>query len=197
VLQDVRSGSMDVRSAAPLLLGHLQLMFRNYSNLGRGHEFWSMGQRRRRAPARGLGDDGDGFIPVNTALTGSEAAEYARRLAKVTAQRERPTRVNAILERELDRLAVKIAEAGAEAIFVAGPMLSPTRLTLPTSRAGTKSVTLFFDEPKRFPELYAPQHRYDAQHLNATGAELFSVLLADAVAEHLTEGAAPPAVGAR
>jgi hypothetical protein len=41
---------------------------------------------------------------------------------------------------------------------------------------------LDFSDPARYPELYDPRHRYDSDHLNLAGAEMFSRLLAARIA---------------
>lgn len=63
--------------------------------------------------------------------------------------------------------------------------MSTRRLPHPRAEDGLRPVTFIFDHPTRYPDLYLADHRYDPHHLNASGAELFTVLLADQLAPHL------------
>jgi hypothetical protein len=72
----------------------------------------------------------------------------------------------------------RIERHGAKAAFILSPMLSDIRMHRDVPGAADLRI-LDFNDPARYPELYALEHRYDPVHLAWSGAQLFTVRLAE------------------
>lgn len=79
-----------------------------------------------------------------------------------------------------------VRAAGAEPVYVVAPALAP-RLASAEALSGGSPAVLDFDAPDRYPELFETRHRFDRDHLNGTGAALFSRVLADSLADHVLD----------
>jgi hypothetical protein len=89
------------------------------------------------------------------------------------------------LRRQVERLRA----AGVEPVYLLTPILSPVPAIHTLRRHEVLPTLLAFDSPRRHPDLYAPEHRWDALHLNREGAALFSRKLARRFARWLETGA--------
>ncbi|MEO1391553.1 MAG: hypothetical protein AAFV90_01420 [Cyanobacteria bacterium J06634_5] len=78
----------------------------------------------------------------------------------------------------LERITQTIRAAGAEPIFIEPPSLHPENDFQAAQKLGIIDNLLSYKDPQRFPQLYAPQNRHDADHLNETGSREFTALLA-------------------
>jgi hypothetical protein len=58
-------------------------------------------------------------------------------------------------------------------------------------RCGDRPPLFDYDDPAKYPELFAIENRTDVDHLNVPGAILFSKMLADRIAAQINRGAAP------
>ncbi len=88
-------------------------------------------------------------------------------------------------------LAAYVRSKGAELVLVRPPMVGyfgVEALFIAKQKAWCPNAPLILDFgiPKEYPELFDPDNRYDADHLNQDGAEIFSRLLADRFASLLT-----------
>lgn len=104
-------------------------------------------------------------------------ARQVRRLAELRAEGEPSSG-----SRDGEIFAAQIAEL--ERARIAAVYLVPaTTQALPAigalHRRGELPRLLDFGDPSRYPELYAPERRFDTEHLTQEGAELFSRLLAE------------------
>ena len=81
------------------------------------------------------------------------------------------------------RIQERIEALGARAVFVAQPGMYLNRDLVLAAERGRIDTLLRFDQPSRFPELYALEARYDFNHLNPSGARRFSRALARAYVE--------------
>ncbi|MEL6552313.1 MAG: hypothetical protein AAFQ63_02440 [Cyanobacteria bacterium J06621_11] len=72
-----------------------------------------------------------------------------------------------------------IRAAGAEPIFIEPPSLEPSRDFQIALQNGNIDTLLAYKDPARFPQLYQPDQRYDADHLTKLAAREFSQLLAE------------------
>lgn len=170
--------------ALPLIQGHLALMLRHYSNLGRGTEFLPWATRpdgrqiKREKKSRG-------FYPVDAVIPQLDRAAYEDQMALKRTSGDRPMTLDPVLERSLQQFTARVESVGARAFFFVGATMSTRRLPQPQAINGLRPVTFIFDDPSRFPELFNAEHRYDLQHLNRRGAEIFTAMLADSVAAQL------------
>lgn len=78
----------------------------------------------------------------------------------------------------------RIERRGAQAAFILSPMLGDVRMRRDVPGAADLRF-LDFNDPARYPELYALEHRYDSVHLAWSGAQLFTVRLAEQFAAML------------
>ena len=76
-----------------------------------------------------------------------------------------------------DLMRARAEAAGIQLVFVTQPALYLEDDLIKASEAGLVEPVLRYDDPAIVPELYAPDHRFDANHLNNGGAKLFTRLL--------------------
>lgn len=81
-----------------------------------------------------------------------------------------------------------VRAAGAEPVYVVGPEVK-LRPRIAADAPGVVPAFLAFDDPAAHAELYATEHRFDANHLNARGAEVFTRIFADAFADEIARRA--------
>jgi hypothetical protein len=80
------------------------------------------------------------------------------------------------------RQVAAIRRAGAEPIHLITPTPTPTPELYRLADAGAVPRLLAFNDPVAYPELFAQDHRFDAEHLTTAGARRFSRLLAERMA---------------
>ena len=89
-------------------------------------------------------------------------------------------------EADINQKLVKaVTDAGAIPIFFIQPVLKQEAHLMEAHQKGYIPILLPFNQPAKFPALYAPENRYDWYHLNHKGAEEFTQLLADEFASYL------------
>jgi len=76
---------------------------------------------------------------------------------------------------------------GIEPIFVVPPSLHTYKDLIQSHQQQYVPTLWVFNNPDRFAELYAIENRFDDEHLNQQGSELFTRLLAQTFLQHLTE----------
>jgi len=129
----------------------------------------------RREPV--LGPDGDGFLPIrHTLLEGARAklAEGIDALRRQTVVRT----VDPLNEQEYAGIQRMLNARGVEVILLMAPVTVRDYHAWQDAPPGSR--VLAFDDPDRHPEFYDPAHRFDSDHLNEAGAEIFSKELAEA-----------------
>ena len=85
-----------------------------------------------------------------------------------------------------------IEEAGYVPVYAMGPAIKPKPYLRALVRHEVVPVIFDFHRPDVHPELFDPQYRFDDDHLNVAGARLYSEVFAEAFADWLDTGAAPP-----
>lgn len=78
----------------------------------------------------------------------------------------------------LNRVTEIVRAAGAEPIFIDPPSLHLENDFQAAEQLGTVDRLFAYRDPDRFPQLYAPKNRYDFDHLNPAGSEVFTRLIA-------------------
>lgn len=174
-----------------LLVPHWRSCAYNLANIGRSQRWVdaALGTLRTAALERELvGPRLDGYAPL-----GEEGEELGRRGQRF--QKKRREAYLAELEQykglrvsdgppapfalEMYReILARTAELGATPVFVTQPALYLQEDLVKAAQNGDVPLLLRFDDAQRFPELYDPDHRYDATHLNDEGARLFTERLA-------------------
>jgi hypothetical protein len=174
-----------------LLAGHLRLMFERAGALGGAQRIYQrMSGSVAALPA--YIRDGRGYAPVRTKLSGAVKAKFEAALGGMKAAPRRLEQFDPALEREFRRITALVEAAGARPIFFVAPTAFPAAEQIPQPRPDGTPVTLSFDRPDEYPALYAPENRYDVQHLNADGAAELTKYVAATVATVLQQTETKP-----
>jgi hypothetical protein len=161
-----------------LLWFHSALFARNFANVGRQanlarsvKQLWKKG-----TPAKDLGPNGDGYVPLNKETSGSEAMSDEAEVEPLGAGHTRF--VSALTARVYRRLADDVRRAGAIPVFLVTPNILQTRLEF-RPESGVTSTVLSFNNAKAYPQLYRKGMRIDPNHLNGAASEEFTKLLVE------------------
>ncbi|HQR36960.1 MAG TPA: hypothetical protein PLF26_01055 [Blastocatellia bacterium] len=176
---------------------HVEAFARRFLNVGRGRAYierFAAAFGRQGDETAALGADDDGFVSLDDDqsditdvrrgfYSAFEEDRYAEKLEQLkeaaVADDEGDSGVGRIDVEALRRTVARIKAAGARPILVVPPCLA-TRADLVRLRdQGVIEDLLVFNDPLRYPELYATEHRFDVGHLNKAGAAVFTNLLAD------------------
>ena len=125
-----------------------------------------------------LGPDTDGFFPKTLPMTAEARAKIEAGVQAIRQQKLKTRPVDPINESEYARVRDLLARHGVELLLVATPVTTREYHAGKDTPPGVKLLS--FDDPDRYPELYTPEHRFDAGHLNGDGAIIFSRELAQA-----------------
>jgi hypothetical protein len=166
--------------------GHLLLL--HYSNLGRSREILPALLATPSAP-RNEAAAPRGFAPIDHGMTAAQSADFHARLGSRIPNPALPTRADPALSGAFTQLVERLRLRGTETLFVLMPAFRRDLPPLPRDAAGQPVAVVDLDDPQRTPELWHAEHRYDPHHLNSTGSELFTRLLADSVATRLAAAA--------
>ena len=157
---------------------HAVIFLRWTVNFGRGAEALLPRKAERPEPWRERG----GFLPENDRqISPADLPSYLETVGRL-GRGVPPQPADALYREALGELVAEVRRAGAQPVFVITPTLSEREhfTGLP------EGVPVFsFADPAQYPGLYAPDHRYDAWHLNEKGAAELTSLLARLFAEHL------------
>jgi hypothetical protein len=147
--------------------------------------------------SRGPGPDGDGWVPFDgaTGEVGEKRRKdfldhlprYRRSIRRQSEIRDDPDCMTSYHVDMLRRLESRARSLGAEPIFILSPATRPRCEVHEAYRQGLLPTLFPFDDASRFPRLYKVENRFDAEHVNRHGAEIYTRLLADRFAEHLDE----------
>jgi len=183
VLED--GGQKDARD---LFFFHTALFARNFANIGRKIDlsWWSSHLGKKTAPPRTLGDNGDGYVPQSKRMSEAEAVAYEAGLERAIVQAE-SRRVSSSTEQAYRQWADAVRETGATPIFLVTPTTAQTKLEF-RSESGIAGAVMPFNDAKDYPQLYRNEIRVDADHLNGTGAEEFTKLIADNLSRLINDG---------
>ncbi len=153
---------------------HLRPFLAWATNLGRGETLLSM-RRVQRDWDDLVGVRRDGFTEEKTEPLSVRSAKQLRsELKKREESLELASEASQRLFADMER---RIAAAGARMIVIIPPR-TETGPFLPDPKRFPHVLVLDFSDPARYPELFEERHRYDADHLNLTGAGVFTRLLA-------------------
>ncbi len=125
-----------------------------------------------------LGPDTDGYLPLRPPMPPESRAAFeknldAMRAGKVPERPPDPLNADGYL-----RIRDLLAARRVEMVLVVTPLALKDYHAWVDAPPGPR--LLRFDDPARYPELYLPENRHDSDHLNDSGAEIFSKELADA-----------------
>lgn len=149
---------------------HLGVCARRELNLGLGALKWMPAS----AGPDGLGPTKDGFFPVPQKFPPAKLAEYQRLLAAMASRKNAPIAHDPVFEEATETMFAKLRAQGIEITVVVMPRIFPEPPWVPQN--GVHVIR--FDDPEKEAALFDPAARYDAQHLNADGAKIFTQELA-------------------
>jgi len=168
-------GKSDARD---LFIFHSALFAKNFTNIGRKIDlaWWSSHLWKQDAPPKGLGRDGDGFVPQTKTMSAEETIAYETGLKDAVVYAESRF-VSASTEQAYRQWAEEVRKIGATPIFLVTPKTTQIKLGFRPESGVTETVMLFNDA-KAYPQLYRKEMRVDADHLNGAAAEEFTELVA-------------------
>ena len=184
-----------------LLDEHWRCCLYNVTNVGRGLR-WVDGALGV-APsgekiAEQLGPLGDGYAPQLTEgeEVGARGGRIGAKLLPKYLEALEHARHEQLSEGPPDPFALelfaliseRVEALGAVPVFVIQPALDLQHDLIKAAQRGDVKHLLRFDGPDRYPELYAPENRFNNEHLNDDGARLFTELLAREFAAALERG---------
>jgi hypothetical protein len=157
-----------VRTAA-----HIRLWFMRTLNAGRGAflvRSWLVA-----APTAPLstviGEEADGFMPDDRPTPAEVRADYLHDLMN-------PSRISYLdrdTQHSLDGMLTRVSAAGARPVLLITPLVEKYRCY---PQPGSHAPLLDYGESEKRPSLFQIDHRVDHSHLNATGADLFTRVIA-------------------
>lgn len=170
-------------AACEEMLPHGVLFAKRAANLGRGAEL--LGRLRpqaaeaRESEVNVMGERRDGWIRAfrSEEMNAAERADYTRRLEE---RRSAPARASLADRASQDALAGMVAEIerlGALPVLVVLPTTSSQHFQ-PAPAIASTHIVLNFSDVEKFAELFAPEHRFDTDHVNTEGSKLFTEALA-------------------
>lgn len=174
--------------ARDLFFFHGALFAKNFANIGRKSDltWWSSYFGKKAAPPKDLGHDDDGYVPQIRKMSKAEAGAYEAELERAVARADF-SRVSPATEQAYRQWADEIRKTGATPIFLVTPTTAQTKLRF-RSESGIAGAVMPFNDAKDYPQLYRNEIRFDADHLNSTGAEEFTRLIADNLSRLINDG---------
>jgi hypothetical protein len=175
-------------NARDLFFFHSALFAKNFTNIGRKIDlsWWSSHLGKKAGPPKRLGHAGDGYVPQIRKMSDAEAVAYEAGLERAVAQAESRF-LSAAAEHAYRQWADEIRKTGAIPIFLAPPTTAQTKLGF-RPESGSAGAMMLFNDKKNYPQLYRNEIRFDADHLNETGAEEFTRLIADNLSRLINDG---------
>lgn len=162
-----------------LASSHLRMMLAYYFRIGAGTDRL-IGLMTTPDGRRDPEEENHGYHPELRSLTGAAQQTFLTRVTEMqTHPRDRLT--DPVLDDIYRDLARRCEAKGIRIVFIMMPVVSSRRPPEPPEDVRSRHILLSFDDPEKFPALYAPENHYDDQHLNATGAEIFTRLLAEQI----------------
>lgn len=173
-----------------LSTSHAEIMARNWTSQGRGAEMlgFSFGVERRKKASRWEPPDAwkhtEGYEPEDDEpLAGSELKRFLTAVA-TTKRKFPPAEMRPSLRNAYAAIIEEIRAAGIEPIILITPTVMPSE----NFTGFPPDVPVWrYHDPNEYPALYDPSNRSDFTHLNHSGAEAFTELLADRFAAYRKE----------
>ena len=169
---------------------HLALFAKNFCNVGNA----SVLIRQRFLPephmpttTKILGPHRDGFFASDMQMSSAQKNAYEQALARAR-QLTKPRVVDPYADKAFRICAQKVRQRGAVPIFVVPPAVGASPVGFRTS-APPSGVVLAFNDYDAFSALFRSEVRANEAHLNKTGADEFTRVLAKRFADELTTNA--------
>ena len=155
---------------------HLMLFARNFANCGRALDLAKSWAGGNQIELLELGPRQDGYFPQFAQISGEKATEYEKELARARLAPGGDVVLDPYADRAYRHFAQQIQSAGASPVFIVTPIYPQAPSKFPGPAPG---LVLSYNNPARYPEMYRPEARTNEGHLNSTGAEQFTRLLAE------------------
>jgi hypothetical protein len=186
VLRKIVDGD-DHGDARHLFFFHSALFAKNFTNIGRKIDlaWWISHLGKKDALPKGVGPGFDGYVPQLKKMSAAEVAAYEAGLERAAAQAEFGF-VSASTEQAYRQWADEVRKVGATPIFLVPPRTAQNKIGF-RPESGLAGAVMLFNDAKAYPQLYLNEVRVDADHLNGTGAEEFTELVARKFSELIQE----------
>lgn len=120
----------------------------------------------------------DGWVKMPDVIAGASLADYERSYAERLETPQVPKPGNPAGALALRLLLEKVTRLGAVPVLLIPPTTAPSRFEPPPDIRAS-CLVLDFSNPREYPELFTIENRLDGEHLSATGAHIFTRLVAE------------------
>ncbi|MGD2115648.1 MAG: hypothetical protein PVG07_11380 [Acidobacteriota bacterium] len=192
---------------AELVSTHLLHCAARTTAAGRGRDLverWRSALRRLPTGRPGPDlDRGAGFEPFSPSAYGTPSTHpfrrrfltmlpaYRRAVDRLPAANRAPVELSPPDAHAVAEQTTRIRQRGAVPVHLITPTARPTPELYRLAAEGRVPHLLAFNRPRAYPELFALEHRFDAEHLTTEGARRFSRLLAARFADEVLADPAP------
>ncbi|MHC4380610.1 MAG: hypothetical protein ACYSU1_05930 [Planctomycetota bacterium] len=200
LLQAIRQADLEWGDRLDLVRRHVEHWWRRTINLARGLDIatnWGADPMARFEDLGALGIHGDGYAPLDIATATQRNRAMRRGFLNAPGEMLRgrellltegdggpadPHLLEAV--RSLEALA---AEKGVGLVWWLHPNLERYPGWRQMEQAGEIEHLISYDDPKRFPDFYTTEWRFDLFHLNRRGAERMTADFADQFLQGIVE----------
>jgi hypothetical protein len=164
--------------------GHIQHWIWDTARVGQGSSLMNgllLGEPERNV-AKEVGADGYHVPKTSELMSGGMLRTYEKDLAAALKSPPPPDPEDSESQASLAWKKALADRLGARLVLISSPFLRPA-VFVPQSLEGI--TFLDFSDPRRYPELYAPEHRRDPGHLNVQGSEIYTRHIARQIAAAL------------
>ena len=174
------------RKMRQIVVFHLSQFQKDFTNLGRARDARDYFMHRGEAISlRWLGRDADGYRPMKTKMPPDKVCDFEETLAHAL-KKIGPQPVSVYTDKAARQCAERIRKIGAIPVFLVQP--TPKVQSEMTFRSNSPGMVMSFNNALIYPSLYQPDLQLNISHLNKTGAEELTQLMALKFAELLREG---------
>lgn len=148
------------------------------TNRGRGHDLLTewLQATPTAVSLRPLGKRMDGFVPcLEAEMSTAQIAEYESLLAAMRSDSTQRYADDILSLEELRTKQRLIERAGARMVLVVPPSYEGN--IFPPKDGQGMSPVLDFSDPEKYPGLFSVEHRFDKDHVNNAGAQIYTHLI--------------------
>jgi hypothetical protein len=157
------------------LATHFSLLLKRFANTGRVFDLTRWYPEEEDASQLEYEPKGDGYAPAMAPMDDERRARFEAWVASDPAS-AKPREIDRYGDRAFRDYVEKFRSIGVTAIFFVTP---GSTAFVPSRFIGAQpAAVMAFNDARAFPSLYLPSSRIDEAHLNATGADEFTRLLA-------------------
>jgi len=170
-----------------LFFFHFGLFAKNFTNAGKKIDAsrWVSHSEKEESPTKDLGPAADGYAPAKNQMSAKDAAAYEAGLERAMAE-DKPKFVSSHTEEACRQCAEVIRKFGAIPVFLVTPIPRQSEFRF-RGNPNIPGVVMSFNDAKTYSSFYRTSVRAEASHLNITGAEEFTGVVAENFARLLQE----------